>query len=585
MRSFLCIVTVCWVGIVLFSIPLVASGESINLSDHPVRFAIVGDRTGSHVEGVYGAIIEEIERLKPDFVMTVGDMIEGYTEDTTVLVEEWQEYMSLLEPLTMPIYHTPGNHDITTDPMEGLYRRYMGDPYYSFDHRGLHFVILDNSRASTGDDLSSEQMKWLAEDLSANHESIYTIIFVHKPYWFDTIAVDNPHALHALLVEHDVDAVFTGHYHRYFVGEYDGIIYTSIGSSGGGMSPGPSGLGYHFAWVTVSNDGLTIAPIRKESVLPWNEISADEMHLADDITRKGLEQNLAVPVSSVSPVSNATVTITVHNLTDHIMRDSLRWDVPDNWKVEPQSAPVSLTSKSFGEIEFSVSSSGDLYPVPTVAANFPYAEDRDYEVRSNLRIIREVVCGRVTAPPKIDGILSEDLWQAPETRFYSPSGEPTDNEPAEFFFAHDSVNLYLAAHCTESKMDSIRAAVIERDGAVYGEDCVGYLFCPEASDGIVYLIYFNPFGVVFDQKIVWDSTGHYDTDREWNGSYEIMTSRWDDFWDIEVRIPLSEFGDFAAASSSWDVNFRRKQKRLNSSGDWQVPRNYDPKTFGRMTLQ
>jgi hypothetical protein len=223
--------------------------------------------------------------------------------------------------------------------------------------------------------------------------------------------------------------------------------------------------------------------------------------------------------------------------------------------------------------------------VPTVAANFPYAEGKNYEVRSNLRVTREVVCMSVTLPPKIDGILSEDVWQAPETRFYSPSGEPTDNEPVEFFFAHDSANLYLAAHCIESKVDSIRADVSERDGAVYGEDCVGYLFCPEAADGIVYLVYFNPNGIIFDQKIVWDSTGYYKSHPDWNGSYEIMTRMGDDFWDVEVRIPLSEFGDFAAGSSSWDVNFRRKQNRLNSSGDWQVPRNYDPKTFGKMTLQ
>lgn len=578
-------VTFLWAGIVLFSAPPTASEESINLSDHPVRLAIIGDRTGGAVEGVYGAIIEEIERLKPDFVMTVGDMIEGYTEDSTVLIKEWQEYMSLIEPLTMPIYHTPGNHDITTEPMKGMYRRYMGDPYYSFDHRGLHFVILDNSRVSTGDDLSPEQMKWLAEDLSANHKSTYTIIFLHKPYWFETIAMGKPHPLHTLLMEHDVDAVFTGHYHRYFVGEYDGITYTSMGSSGGGMSPGPSGLGYHFAWVTVSDDGMAIAPIRNESVLPWNEVTADEMHLADDIMGKGLEQNLAVSIASDSPVSNATVTITVNNLTDHMMQDSLRWDVPDNWKVEPKSLPVTLASKSSGEMQFTVSNSGDLYPVPTVAANFPYTEETAYEARSNLRITREVVCGSVTVPPKIDGILSEKIWQAPETRFYNPDGQPTDNEPVEFYFAHDSDNLYLAAHCIESKVDSIRAEISERDGTVYGEDCVGYLLCPKAVDSIVYLVYFNPNGIVFDQKIVWDSTGYYKTYPDWNGSYEVMTRMGDDFWDIEVRIPLSEFGQFAASSSSWDVNFRRKQKRLNSTGNWQVPRNYDPKTFGKMTFQ
>ena len=41
------------------------------------RFVVVGDRTGNHVEGVYGEILDEVQRLRPDFVITVGDMIEG----------------------------------------------------------------------------------------------------------------------------------------------------------------------------------------------------------------------------------------------------------------------------------------------------------------------------------------------------------------------------------------------------------------------------------------------------------------------------------------------------------------------------
>lgn len=43
----------------------------------PVRFAIIGDRVGSAQPGIYEEIVSEIERLRPDFVVNVGDMIEG----------------------------------------------------------------------------------------------------------------------------------------------------------------------------------------------------------------------------------------------------------------------------------------------------------------------------------------------------------------------------------------------------------------------------------------------------------------------------------------------------------------------------
>ena len=65
--------------------------------EYSVRFAVIGDRTGGHQPGIYGQIVEEIQRMKPDFLLTVGDMIEGYTGDTVAVKREWEEYTELLE--------------------------------------------------------------------------------------------------------------------------------------------------------------------------------------------------------------------------------------------------------------------------------------------------------------------------------------------------------------------------------------------------------------------------------------------------------------------------------------------------------
>jgi len=56
----------------------------------PVRFAIIGDRTGDYQDSIYEKIVAEVAKARPEFVFTVGDQIEGYTEDTTVLNKEWQ---------------------------------------------------------------------------------------------------------------------------------------------------------------------------------------------------------------------------------------------------------------------------------------------------------------------------------------------------------------------------------------------------------------------------------------------------------------------------------------------------------------
>ena len=149
--------------IVLFSFQ---PGFSQANSDKPtIRFAILGDRTGSAQEGIFEQAVAEINRLRPDFVMTVGDMIEGYTNDTTVINQEWSEYQALIASFKCPVYFTPGNHDITFDGMESSYEKTIGQPFYSFDWQQLHFVILDNSRWDKIADFPAEQLKWLQNDL------------------------------------------------------------------------------------------------------------------------------------------------------------------------------------------------------------------------------------------------------------------------------------------------------------------------------------------------------------------------------------------------------------------------------------
>ena len=111
----------------------------------PVRFAIIGDRTGNHQPGLYEQALAEIEWLKPELIITVGDHIEGYTEDTAQLNQEWQEYKLLVQGLDVPLYLTPGNHDVLNQTERDIYLRQIGKPNYSFDYKGIHFVVCDNA--------------------------------------------------------------------------------------------------------------------------------------------------------------------------------------------------------------------------------------------------------------------------------------------------------------------------------------------------------------------------------------------------------------------------------------------------------
>ncbi|MDH5187018.1 MAG: carbohydrate-binding family 9-like protein, partial [candidate division WOR-3 bacterium] len=210
---------------------------------------------------------------------------------------------------------------------------------------------------------------------------------------------------------------------------------------------------------------------------------------------------------------------------------------------------------------------------------------KNYSVKKPLALARKVNCFRVGTPPVIDGNISEPIWQKPVTKFFAPDGSPITIDSAYFYVAYDNNNIYIAAHCKESKIDSMYAKVTEQDGAVYGEDCVGYFFCPDMAKGIVYQIYFNPLGTAFDQKITFKPDGEFDIDRAWNGSYEVKTTKGKNFWSIEARIPVAQLETTIVSGQQWVVNFRRKQRRFNSAADWQVPISYDPKTFGFLIIK
>jgi UDP-2,3-diacylglucosamine pyrophosphatase LpxH len=580
-----------FLGLSLFLLMFVivgARGQSNPQSDFkncPVRFAIIGDRTGSAVTGIYEGIVAEVERLKPDFVLTVGDMVQGYTADTVTLNKQWDEYKTLISHLTMPIYYTPGNHDITLDTVQEWYLNHFGKRYYSIDIRGIHFIVLDNSRWESSRELPRDQMDWLLEDLKKSQNAAYTFIFYHKPFWFESTAENRTDTLHTLFRKYGVDAVFNGHYHLYYSGKYDGIYYTDVGSSGGEAEVGPTGLQYHFLWVTVDDKGIYMAPIKGGSVLPWEEVAATELKIITVMTDSGI--NFEKPVSLGENLnlldSNLIIKITdVH--PDLPLNDTLRWDKVAGWSITPEIYPIQIKPGESLTAQFVLHKTGDPYPVPTLSFRFNYAPGKHYIIKKSLLAKRETHCYRAAKPPIIDGNVTESAWQSPNAMLFDYYGDKNKLDSTAFYFSYDKSNLYLAAYCKETRIDSMAAAVTERDGAIYGEDCVGYFFQPDLSKKVVYQIYFNPLGAIFDQRIAADSSGSMVSDRKWNGNYEVKTSKGADFWSIEVKIPLAQLGGKIKAEQNWGLNFRRKERRLSSSADWQIPLDSDPKALGKLIM-
>jgi predicted phosphodiesterase len=180
---------------------------------------------------VYEEAWREAAADHPAFVLTVGDTIQGY-DDATARAE-WTAVEEMLKPWrTLPVYLTPGNHDIWSAESEALFHEYAHHaPHYSFDYGPAHFTILDNSRT---EQFSAGELAFLEQDLHAHAAQPLKFIVSHKPSWLmDAVMGNADFPVQRLAKKYGVRFVIAGHLHEMLHTDVDGVSYVSMGSSGG----------------------------------------------------------------------------------------------------------------------------------------------------------------------------------------------------------------------------------------------------------------------------------------------------------------------------------------------------------------
>jgi len=195
------------------------------------KFAILGDRTGGAQPGVYEEAWREAVADHPEFVVTVGDTIEGGSDLT--VDSEWQQVMHTLLPYRRyRMYFAPGNHDVWSIASAQAFEHYTKHPlHYSFDYRQAHFTVLDNSRS---DDLPAEEIAYLKRDLQSHAGQPVKFVISHRPSWILQAVLRNPNfPLQHLAEQYGVKYVIAGHIHQMLHFELNGVTYLSMASSGG----------------------------------------------------------------------------------------------------------------------------------------------------------------------------------------------------------------------------------------------------------------------------------------------------------------------------------------------------------------
>lgn len=235
---------------------------------------------------------EQISASECDFAIHGGDHVEDALEvnraRATMLMDLYQR--TERAHLRKPVYHAIGNHDcLGVFPESGIapdepgygkafYTERFGPRYYAFDHKGVHFVVLDSIGIT--DDRNYEgrvddaQLSWLAADLAALPQGQRVIVVSHIPLvtalgcyepesWLNTphnwTFVVNCREVLRILRGHNVIAVLQGHSHVYEQIELNGIRFISTGAVAGADWRGTF-LGTPEGYCEINVEGQTVTP-------------------------------------------------------------------------------------------------------------------------------------------------------------------------------------------------------------------------------------------------------------------------------------------------------------------------------------
>jgi hypothetical protein len=153
---------------------------------------------------------------QPDFIVFTGDLTHT-TDDAKVRRQRMAEFKEIVSALKVKdVRFIPGEHDASLDKGEA-YKEFFGQPNYTFDHKGIHFIVLDNvsdPTASVGD----TQLQWLAADLKQLDKAHPIVVFTHRPLFdlfpdWDWATRDGAKVVD-LLMPHSQVTVFYGHIHQ-----------------------------------------------------------------------------------------------------------------------------------------------------------------------------------------------------------------------------------------------------------------------------------------------------------------------------------------------------------------------------------
>ncbi|MFT4769967.1 MAG: 3',5'-cyclic AMP phosphodiesterase CpdA [Glaciecola sp.] len=272
-----------------------------NYDPDAVRFAIFSDLTGGEREGVFELAVEQLNLLRPELVVNVGDLIEGSTERAEI-DRQWTSFDQRAQKSVAPLFYTGGNHDLLNQQLRTAWKDRLGPRYYHLRYRNVLFLVLDTedhsperlgeiatlrqqaiavAKESGWDEfaktayanlpedetgmISQAQASYMRSAIADNSDVRWTFLLMHKAPWTNN---DMPtwQAIEDALGE-QAFTVFHGHRHSYRHTVRNGRDYIRLATTGGVFLPDSGSSMDHLVWVTVDKSGAYIANLKMSGIL------------------------------------------------------------------------------------------------------------------------------------------------------------------------------------------------------------------------------------------------------------------------------------------------------------------------------
>lgn len=620
-----------FIAIILTSGILIASEDT----ESEVRFAILGD-TQFAEPPMFERMAHEINMLRPDFAIQVGDLINGYTHDKETVRKEWEWYKYQIAPLECPFYPVPGNHDTVTPESEEVYAEIWGPDkyYYSFDKGPVHCVVIDCWYKESNDRIDEKQMEWIKNDIEKYAEqnggkgsdelkekSIFA--FLHSPLW--RYKEDHPgrqdwDKVHEMFKQYPVKMVVAGHTHEYVWENRDGIDYVVVNSAGGREEVERAGFFFGFIHASVLSGGdVKYGVIKAGSVLPLDTVNN---HDRGTVPRYNLSGGtIRVEDWPEGKKLDRTVSVDLKNNLDEPRTYKSLWHVPRgaDMNVEPFHGWIELGPKESKKLTFKLTS--EKAPGKE---NLPWLEistekdlrtgyvSRDWEEKYRREIERKKAGEdiRTTAipleksykfdasyylfiPPSakvirrsgdivIDGKLNETAWEKTIMidDFVQGDDEKAEKE-TQVRFLYDDDYFYAAVWMQEPNPDKLTTNAEGDIPFTWNDDDFEMFFDTGLTQSSYLRLFQNAAGTRFN------SLPRHVENKYFKSDYESAIQKGGDFWTLEMKIPWSDLDleDGPESGDMWAFNMGRHRQQSEVKQSRWAGGLYDPKRYGLLKFE